>query len=306
MLGVTLIFLQSCATRTPSTDKLVKDSSGLPESFLIESIPFIKQADNHCGPASLAMILKSKGRPVDFDQLTSQMMTPEKKGTFSTDVVSTVRRQGMVPVRINNLKSLLTEISDGQPVMIFQNLGLSWYPYWHYSVALGYDLSGPDIILHSGKNKYHTTDMRMFERSWMMANSWGLIILQPGTLALTVDDLGHVEGISGLEVLGKFNEAKLSYAAVLEKWPQSLPALIGMGNVLYAIKDFKGSAAHLTRATEFHPSSETAWHNLAIAQGALGELKAANKSALKALSLVDQNQMMTYEKSLQEWLALSF
>jgi len=297
-----VIFSQSCATQTPITDILVKDSSSLPKSFKIDSVPFIEQADNHCGPASLAMILKSKNIPIDYEQLTNQIMTPEKKGSFSTDIISTVRRQGLVPVRINDLKSLLTEISHRQPVMIFQNLGLSWYPYWHYAVALGYDLSGPDMILHSGKEKFHTTDMRFFERSWTLADSWGLIVLLPGELAITADDLEHVAGISGLEALGKFNEAKLSYAAVLKRWPRSLPALVGMANVLYETKNYKGSTVFLSLATEFHPLSEIAWHNLAAAQGAYGELKNAKKSALRALSLVGKNQTIAYQNSLYKWL----
>lgn len=296
------IFLQSCATKTPRTDLLVKDYSGLPESFQIDSVPFIAQAQNHCGPASLAMILKTKHRPVDLNELASQMMTPEKQGSFSTDLITAARRQGMIAVKITDLKAILTEITHSQPVLVFQNLGFSWYPIWHYAVALGYDLSGPDIILHSGKNKFHRTDMRLFERSWTLANSWGLIILEPGSLASTVDDLGHVAGISRLEEMGKLYEAQLSYTSVLKKWPKSLPALIGMGNVLYTKKDFKGSVDHLTKASKFHPSSATVRHNLAIALGAEGKLKAANKNALFALKLANEDQVIAFQKSLHKWL----
>lgn len=280
-----VIFLQSCATKTPITDQLVKDSSGLPTSIQIDSIPFIKQTQNHCGPASLAMILEAKKHPIDLEKLSAQMMTPGKEGTFTTDVISAVRRQGMVPIKIIDLKSLLTEISQGEPVLVFQNLGFSWYPNWHYAVALGFDLTGPDIILHSGEKKFQKMDMRMFERSWSLTNNWGLVVLQPGTLAATADDLEHVSGISGLEVLGKFEEAQLSYETVLKKWPQSLAALIGMGNVLYAKEDFQGSASYLIKATKHHPLSETAWHNLATAQGANGQLREARASALQAISV---------------------
>ena len=296
------LFLQSCATKTPRTDALVKNHAGLPKSFQIDSVPFIKQTENHCSPASLAMILKSKQRPADLNELSSQMITPGKKGTFSTDLITTVIRQGMIPVQITDLKAVLTEISSGNPVLVFQNLGFSWRPTWHYAVALGYDLSGPDMILHSGKHKFYKTDMRLFERSWSMANSWGLLVLVPGTLAATVDDLGHVAGISGLEKLGKLDDAQISYEAVLNKWPQSLPALIGIGNVLYAKKDFQGSVNQLSKATSFHPLSATAWHNLATAQGAAGKVEAARISSKQALSLVEKNKIGVYQDSLKEWL----
>jgi tetratricopeptide (TPR) repeat protein len=297
-----VILCQGCATKTPYTDKLASDFSGLPRASQIETIPFIQQEAYYCGPASLAMILESNKRPVHMDTLVSQMITPEQRGAFSTDIISAVRRQGMIPIRINDLNSLLKEIAMGQPVLVFQNLGFRWYPQWHYAVALGYDLSGPDIILHSGDQKYLKSDMRMFERSWTLANSWGLIVLTPGDLVVTVDDLGHVAGISGLERLGKYDEAKISYAAVLKKWPQSLAALIAMANVLYAKGDFKGSAEFLSEATKFHPISETAWHNLAIAQGANGELDKAKTSAHHALSLVKDDQSIVYQKSLDQWL----
>jgi hypothetical protein len=294
--------LQSCATKSPRTDLLLKDYTGLPPTFMIQNVPFIKQTKNHCGPASLAMILQAKDRPINLQQLASQMMTPGKQGTFSTDLISSVRRQGMIPIKITDLKALITEISQGQPVLVFQNLGFDWFPNWHYAVALGYDLTGPDILLHSGKNKFLKTDMRMFERSWGLANSWGLMVLEPGALSATVDDLGHVAGISGLEALGKYNEAKLSYAAVLKKWPKSLPALIGMGNVLYATKDFKGSVDNLTKAAHFHPLSAVVWHNLAFALGSEGKLKAAKESAQYAVALVEKNQAEKFQISLREWL----
>lgn len=302
LIVLVALLLQSCATKTPRTEALLKNHTGLPQSFQIDSVPFIKQTENHCGPASLAMILQAKQRPVNLNELAGQMITPGKQGTFSTDLISTVRRQGMVPVKITDLKDLLTEISAGHPVLVFQNLGFSWYPNWHYAVALGYDLTGPDIILHSGKEKFLKTDMRIFERSWGLTNSWGLVVLVPGTLAATVDDLGHVAGISGLEELGKLDDAKISYEAVLKKWPQSLPALIGIGNVLYAKKDFQGSVNQLTMATVFHPLSATAWHNLATAQGAAGKKKAAKNSSLQALSLVEKKQLTIYQESLKEWL----
>lgn len=296
------IFFQSCATKTPRTEAILENHSGLAKSFQIDSVPFIKQTENHCGPASLAMILQSKQRTVNLKELSAQMITPGSKGTFATDLVSAVRRQGLIPIKISDLKSLLTEITYGQPVLVFQNLGLSWYPKWHYAVALGYDLDGPDIIMHSGKDKFVRTDMRLFERSWALTNSWAMIVLVPGTLASTVDDLGHVTGISGLEESGRFEEARISYEAVLNKWPQSLPALIGIGNVLYSMKDFKGSVNQLTKATKAHPLSAIAWHNLATALGAAGNMKAAKKSSIKALSLVDNNEMNAFKASLQQFM----
>ncbi len=296
------LFFQSCATKTPATDGLVKSWGKLPRKSSIESVPFIQQEINHCAPASLAMVMKSSGRKVDLDELTSQMYTPGSKGTFSTDLVSTIRRQGMLGVPVKDLRSILTEISAGNPVLVFQNLGFSWYPQWHYAVAVGYDLHGPDLILHSGETKKLKEDMRVFERSWSLANYWAMVVLNPGALAASADDLAHVSAASGLEQVGKLEEAHKTYSAVLTKWPQSLPALIGISNVLYNKKDLKQSSRYLTDAVKFHPLSAMAWHNLATVQGEMGQVKAARLSSQKAITLVGADELTTYKESLKAWL----
>lgn len=295
------MLLGACATKTPKTDALVKDHDGLSKKAQIKDVPFINQDINHCGPATLAMVMKSYGYEVGTKALASQMMTPDSKGSFKSDMISTVRRQGMLGVQIEDMKALLSEIEAGNPVIVFQNLGFDIYPNWHYSVALGYDLRGPDIILHSGKYKNKEVDMRFFERSWSKGDYWGLVVLPPGNLSASADDLAHSEGISGLEQVGKLEEAEVSYEAVLEKWPTSLTALIGMGNVLYAKKDFQGSVDYLTKATKAHPTSSVAWHNLANAQGAAGRRSEAKSSAKKAISLVTGADTATYEESLKEF-----
>lgn len=302
VLSVALL-LQGCAT-SPKTDALLKDHSGLAESSKLSDVPFIKQSKNHCGPASLAMLLEYNNKKVSLDELSSQMITPAAHGTYATDLITAVRRQGMIAIRINDLKSLLTEVSAGNPVLVFQNMGFGFMPKWHYAVVVGHDLDGPDIILHSGRKKFLKTDMRFFERTWKLADYWGIVVLQPGKLAASVSDLGHTEGISGLEQVKKLVEAKISYEAVLKKWPQSLPALIGMGNVLYAKEEYPRSVRYLKKAALYHPSSGEVWHNLATAQGAAGQFADARESALKALKLVEGVERAHFKKSLEQFLTL--
>lgn len=302
ILSVALL-LQGCAT-SPKTDALLKDHSGIAEYAKIKEVPFIKQTKNHCGPASLAMILEYNNRTVDLKELSSQMVTPKARGTYATDLITAVRRQGMIAIKINDLKSLLTEVSAGNPVLVFQNVGLSFMPKWHYAVVVGHDLDGPDVILHSGENKFKKTDMRFFERTWSMTDYWAIVVIPPGKLAASVSDLGHTEGISGLEQVRKLVEAKIAYEAVLKKWPQSLPALIGMGNVLYAKEEYPRSVRYLKRAALYHPQSGEVWHNLATAQGAAGQFADAKVSARKALGLVEGITKSNFKKSLAPFLSL--
>lgn len=294
--------LSSCATHSPQTDALLKRQHGLPKSALIKDVPFVAQTKNHCGPASLAMMLEFAGLEVSIDELSKQMMTPGKGGTFQSDLLTAARRQGMMAIQIDNMNDLLKEISLGNPVLVFQNLAFESMPQWHYAVALGYDLKGPDIILHTGTDKNESDDLRFFERSWNLAGYWALIILPPGKLSSTADDLAHTTAAAGLEQVGKISEAEVAYQAILKKWPQSLASLIGMGNVKYTQNKFNESETHLLKAVEFHSQSALAWHNLAVAQGARKKIRSAKESSAKAWALASPEQRPQFSENLKFWL----
>lgn len=296
------ILSTSCATRRFQTDSIVHSRLGIPKAHRINDVSFIKQKENHCGPASLAMILKRQEKLISVEELASQMYTPLKQGTFQTDIISATRRQGMMGIPVNSIANLLKELAAGNPVLVFQNLGLKKMPKWHYAVAVGYDLKKPDIILHSGPYKNLKTDMRIFEHSWALSDYWGLVVLPPGKLSETASELDHMQAAVGLEQLEKFNEVEKAYLSILERWPDSLSALIGMGNIRFAQTRYSEAVIYLTAATIKHPASSTAWHNLALAQGAARMHKEAIQSSLKAISLVENHKIRSFQESLKDYL----
>jgi hypothetical protein len=270
---------------------------------MIAGVPFVLQDKNYCGPASLAMVMAHAGHPVPVDALASQVYTPGKKGSLQADLVGAARRNGMMAVQVSGLSALLHEIHAGHPVLVFENLGLSWFPAWHYAVATGYDLAGPEIILHSGKDEARHFDLRKFERSWKDSDYWGLVVLPPGQLAVSADELAHSGAAAGLEQLGRTREAETAYRAILSRWPGSLGALIGMGNLAYGAGDYVSSAHYLAIATRAHPRSAVAWHNLATAQGAARWTRLARTSAAQAVILARPEDVAAYRDSLGQWLA---
>lgn len=285
LLLVTFLLLGGCATSTRQTDALVKSKALRDAKTKISSVPFIKQKKNHCGPATMAMVMKHAGKSVTLAELNSQMMTYELEGTFQSEMIGAARRQGMMVLKIKDMRSMLKEISAGNPVIVFQNLGFSWSPQWHFAVALGHDLRGPDIILHSGKDKFLKQDMRLFERSWLLGGSWGIVVLNPHELSVTATEHSHLEAAAILESIGKLPEAQSAYKAIIQKWPRSLGALIGLGNVSYTRNNLKESLGYLSKAVEWHPQSFIAWNNLATVQQELGMKKKAKISTEKAISL---------------------
>ncbi len=302
LLGLVAILTSSCATRTFQTDRIVHSKLGIPRAHRINDVSFIKQKENHCGPASLAMMLSHHKKMIPVQELASQMYTPLKQGTFQTDLISATRRQGMMALPVNSMENLLKELAAGNPVLVFQNLGMKKIPKWHYAVATGYDLKTPDLILHTGPYKNYKTDMRLFEYTWALGDFWGLVVLPPGQLSKTASELDHMQAAVGLEQLEKFDEVEKAYLSILERWPDSLSALIGMGNIRYSQARYSEAVIYLTAATIKHPASSTAWHNLALAQGSARMYKEAMKSSLKAISLVETNKVKAFQESLKDYL----
>ncbi len=313
------IFTSGCATRAIQTERLLEaHAKAAPRQIEIPGVPFVDQSEGYCGPATLAMTLGWAGKTADVNELAKQVFTPGKEGAMPADLVGATRRQGMMGVQFNGLPALIDEISRGHPVIVFENLALTWYPRWHYAVAYGYDLEKETITLHSGSEKAKKWSLHKFERSWMLGEYWGLAVLPPGQISLAAGELANATAAAGLEQVGKTNEAEKSYRAVLEKWPTSLGSLIGLGNVTYAKKDFTSAVDVLSTASGMHPNLPVVWHNLATAQGALAKSQREQKksilsqrsflnarnSAKRAIELASADEAATYRESLKEYLRL--
>jgi hypothetical protein len=266
-----LILSAGCAAKTVQVDHLLRTPPDISEQQEIAGVPFIEQKIGHCGPATLAMVMAWAGQPADLNALVSQVYTPGMQGSLQTDMLSASRRNGMIAIPIRGFSNLLSEVAAGNPVIVFENLSVSWLPQWHYAVVFGYDLRQEIVLMHSGPEAFKRWDLRKFERSWQLGDYWGLIVLPPGKLSVTASELEHLKAAAALEQLGRVHEAGISYEAILKRWPQSLGALIGAANVSYAAKDYAKSTEALMLATKYHPQSSAAWHNLAVAQLANGQ-----------------------------------
>lgn len=285
LIGLTLA-LQGCVTKARQTDELLLSvPKGLPRSAEIPNVPFIDQSIGHCGPATLAMAMNWIGVKISADDLARQVYTPGMKGSFQSDMISASRRNSMMAVKIEGLSALLSEIHAGHPVIVFENLALTWLPQYHYALVYGYDLDQEVAIMHSGPEKGKRWDLRKFERSWMLGDYWGLVVLPPGKLSASGSEIAHLQAAAGLEQISKTEEAHKSYSAILERWPESLGALIGLGNIAYTRKDYLVAVTYLRHAVSLHASSAAAWRNLSIAEAAAGLEKESKASAARAIRL---------------------
>ena len=295
--GLLLICLTGCAGLKKW--EMLQKAGDLPPRFELKTVPFFPQKAHQCGPAALAMALNWSGLPVSPGHLTDEVFTPTRKGSLQTALISSARRHGRIAYISIGMDVIFSEVAAGHPVIILQNLGLPWYPVWHYSVVVGYDLPKKFVILRSGTTARKIMPSRVFENTWARSNYWGLLILRPEQLpSMAKKDL-FLEAVLGLEKARQFRAAIHGYKTALTRWPQSLPALMGIGNCHYALGELKDAESAFRETVHLHPKEGAAFNNLAQILWDQGQKQEALEAVKKAVSLGGPLSAV-YQKTLEE------
>ena len=196
-----------CAS-APQTSRLLTATGGAKPPVELTKVPFFPQTAYQCGPAALATVLTSAGAAVTPDALVPQVYIPERQGSLQFELLAASRRHGFIPYVLEpRLDDVLNEVATGTPVLVLQNLGLSWYPKWHYAVVVGFDLSAGQIILRSGREARHIVSLRVFERTWKRGGFWAMVSLPP-------DRLPHTAQVSSVtRRLRRCSKARIRWAS---------------------------------------------------------------------------------------------
>ena len=283
--ALALWVLAGCAVQTQALRAAAPP--GLPAAAELAQTPFFAQTAYQCGPAALATVLAASGLPASPDDLGAAVFLPARTGSLQIEMIAGARRQGAVATRLpRSLEALLREVHAGHPVVVLQNLGLSWYPAWHYAVLVGYDLESGEVLLRSGATRRQSLPMRTFEHTWTRAGSWAFVALRPGELSATADETAVVEASVGFERAAPPADAASAYRAALARWPDNLSLAMGLGNSLHAAGDRSAAAEAFRRAADRHRSAP-AWINLAQTLLDLGQPAAALQAARAASALGD-------------------
>lgn len=258
---------------------------GLPETALVQGVPFYPQEELQCGPAALAMALNWSGVEVKPAELVPEVFTPGLKGSLQTALVGAARRHGRVAYPFTGSETLLAEIAAGNPAVVLLNLALPWYPKWHYAVAIGFDREKDEIILHSGLIENERLSFRVFMNTWKRSEEWGLLVLPPDRLPVRAEESVWVEAVSGLERVDQWRGAEAGYRTALKRWPNSFGASMGLGNSRYSLGDLSGSAEAFRQAAEIQPQNGMPYNNLAHVLGSLGKREEALVAIQRAIEL---------------------
>src|SRR3569623_834586 len=137
-------------------------------------------------PAALATVLAWSGSAVTSESLVNEVYVPARKGSLQPELLAAARRLARAPyVLRSDVADVLREVAAGHPVLVLQNLGLSWAPRWHYAVVVGFDLARERVVLRSGTEKRHEVSLALFERTWRRAHAWAVVVPPPAELPAT-------------------------------------------------------------------------------------------------------------------------
>ena len=297
-----LLALGACAS-SPQTRLLLDHPPDLPPVTELSDVPFFPQQEYHCGPAALAAIINYRGITVEPDDIARLVYVPELQGSLQVEIVAATRQFDLVPVELDGqIESLLHELAAGNPVFVLQNLALEAYPLWHYEILIGYDLEQGHMILRSGANRRITRTFALFEKTWQRADHWALVVVGADSIPATGGVDAYLAAVIGMEQVGRLASAREAYASAVQRWPDSLLALSGLGNTSYALGDYAGAESAFRAGLAIDPAKAELWNNLAYALARLDRREASLEAIENALKLDPGNAgLQDSRRELIDW-----
>jgi len=280
------MLLFACAA-TPQSDSLVESiPAELSKPLELTEVPFFPQKEYQCGPAALATLLKHQDIEVDIEELTRRVYIPARKGSLQLELVSAARNYQLIPyILTTEIDDVLREVKAGRPVLVLQNLGVSWYPKWHYAVIVGYDLQEKELILRSGEIERYRLNLYTFEHTWRRSKYWAMILLKPGELPTGGDAWLYMNAIVGFEQTQNWSLLHKAYQTGLQRWPRNRELLMGFGNTLYAQRQLALALKQYEKVIDNEASFAPAYNNAAQVYAEMGQLDKAEQYVQRAISL---------------------
>lgn len=277
------LLLAGCASSGPGIS--AAELHGRPAVELTE-VPFYPQERYQCGPAALAMTLDWSGSAVGPQTLTDRLYIPARQGSLQPELLAQARQQQRLAYRIPpQPQALLDELAAGHPVLVLQNLGLRWWPVWHYAVVIGYEPDTRSLLLHSGTVRRHQMALTTFLHTWARGGNWGIVTLKPGSVPASAEPGPYLAAAYDLEAASWGPQALLAYAAGVARWPSHAGLRLALANAHYAQGRVQEAAAVLQQGLDAGAVAPANYNNLALLLAELEDWAAAETAAREAVRL---------------------
>ncbi|HEX7037989.1 MAG TPA: PA2778 family cysteine peptidase [Pseudomonadales bacterium] len=234
-------------------------------SIELTETPFFPQEAYQCGPAALATVLAHSGVPVTADELTAALYIPERHGSLQVELMAAARRHGRLAVELDgDLAMLIQQLEHGRPVLVLQNLAVSFYPVWHYAVVVGYEPARDRFVLRSGTERRELTGRGRFAATWRRADHWALVVLAPQDDPAGLPRSAYLRAAADLENTGAHGAALEAFRSAVRAWPDEPLARLGVANNLYYLGRREAAVDAYRELLERHPTHPVAVHNLVM------------------------------------------
>ncbi len=176
--GLILAGLAGCSATFPPLKKGGKGGFELPPSSYIQSVPFYPGEEYQCGPSVLAGALNYLGYDIKPEDISEEIYLHGIKGTLNIDMVSFARRfEDLIVLESRGDIAFLKEnLSLGQPLIVFTDLGIWSIRKGHYMLVVGYDDSREGVIVYSGADRDKLIRYEDLMRIWKRGGYWSLRI----------------------------------------------------------------------------------------------------------------------------------
>jgi ABC-type bacteriocin/lantibiotic exporter with double-glycine peptidase domain len=153
-----------------------------PSSIWLD-IPFVKQAQDGCGAASIAMVMQywqlkqlRSGAPT-AEQIQHALYSNAAHGIYASDMVRYFQENGFATFEFaGDWPDLKQHLEKGRPLIVALKPG-AMVPF-HYVVVAGLDQERQLVLLNDpAQRKLLKEDRSRFEQEWKGAGRWTLLAL---------------------------------------------------------------------------------------------------------------------------------
>jgi ABC-type bacteriocin/lantibiotic exporter with double-glycine peptidase domain len=147
-------------------------------------VPYIKQSEEGCGSASLAMLLQywsARGTPVtanraDAVAIQKQLYSRKAGGIFAAEMEQYLRESGFREFAIHGeWNDLRQHLEKGRPLIVSIQPGRARVPL-HYVVVTGMDWEREAVFVNDpARGKLLRLERQEFEKEWQAARKWMLL-----------------------------------------------------------------------------------------------------------------------------------
>jgi ABC-type bacteriocin/lantibiotic exporter with double-glycine peptidase domain len=176
LLITSFALLQGCAA--PTRGDLLKKFRDNPElGSYIQNVPFYPQDEFMCGPSALTSILNYYSSGYELSEVTEELFVEELQGTLVMDMLIYAKLKGFkASAYSSGMMDLMIRLRQGNPLILFLNLGSKAKPKGHFITAIGYDDETKTVIVHSGTTQAEMMSYSALKGSWEKTGYSALLI----------------------------------------------------------------------------------------------------------------------------------